>query len=60
MDNMKHGGDAGTAEAEKAETMGFLTGMLDAATHCGDNDGDGKEPAQLAGETPGEESAPGT
>lgn len=60
MDNMKNGGHAGTAEAENAETMDLLTGMLDAATHCGDNGGDGKEPAQLAGETPGEESAPGT
>ena len=42
MDNMKNGGHAGTAEAENAETMDLLTGMLDAATHCGDNDGDGK------------------
>ena len=46
MDNMKNGGHAGTAEAENAETMDLLTGMLDAATHCGDNDGDGKEPAR--------------
>lgn len=59
MDNMKNGGHAGTAEAENAETMDLLTGMLDAATHCGDNDGDGKEPAQTVKETPGEESAPG-
>ena len=29
--------------------MDLLTGMLDAATHCGDNDGDGKEPAKTAG-----------
>ena len=56
MDNMKNGGHAGTAEAENAETMDLLTGMLDAATHCGDND---KEPAQAVEETPGEESAPG-
>ena len=42
MDNMKNGGHAGTAEAENAETMDLLTGMLDAATHCGDNDGDGQ------------------
>lgn len=47
MDNMKNGGHAGTAEAENAETMDLLTGMLDAATHCGDNGGDGKEPAKL-------------
>lgn len=59
MDNMKNGGHAGTAEAENAETMDLLTGMLDAATHCGDNGGDGKEPAQAVEETPGEESAPG-
>ena len=32
MDNMKNGGHAGTAEAENAETMDLLTGMLDAAT----------------------------
>ena len=49
MDNKKNGGHAGTAEAENAETMDLLTGMLDAATHCGDNDGDGKEPAKTAG-----------
>ncbi|MBE5047192.1 hypothetical protein [Alistipes onderdonkii] len=49
MDNMKNGGHAGTAEAENAETMDLLTVMLDAATHCGDNDGDGKELAKTAG-----------
>lgn len=45
----ENGGHAGTAEAENAETMDLLTGMLDAATHCGDNGGDGKEPAKTAG-----------
>lgn len=59
MDNMKNGVHADTAEAENAETMDLLTGMLDAATHCGDNDEDDKEPAQAVEETPGEESAPG-
>ena len=49
MDNMKNGGHAGTAEAENAETMDLLTGMLDAATHCGDNGGDGKEPTFRTG-----------
>ena len=59
MDNMKNGGHAGTAEAENAETMDLLTGMLDAATHCGDNGEESKEPSQAVKETPGEESAPG-
>lgn len=52
MDNMKNGGHAGTAEAENTETMDLLTGMLDAATPCGDNDGDGKETAQPAEKLP--------
>jgi len=49
MDNMKNGVHAGTAEAENAETMDLLTGMLDAATRCGNNDEDGKEPELTAG-----------
>ena len=59
MDNMKNGVHADTAEAENTETMDLLAGMLDASTHCGDNDEDDKEPAQAVEETPGEESAPG-
>lgn len=59
MDNMKNGVHADTAEAENAETMDLLAGMLDASTHCGDNGEDSKEPAQAVEETPGEESAPG-
>ena len=59
MDNMKNGVHADTAEAEITETMDLLAGMLDASTHCGDNDEDDKEPAQAVEETPGEESAPG-
>lgn len=58
MDNMKNGVHADTAEAENTETMDLLAGMLDASTHCGDNDEDDKEPAQAVEETPGEESAP--
>ena len=54
MDNMKNGGHAGTAEAENAETMDLLTGMLDAATRCG---GDNSE--QTAEKTRAEASAPG-
>ena len=46
MDNMKNGVHADTAEAENTETMDLLAGMLDASTHCGDNDVDDKEPAQ--------------
>ncbi|MEI3539900.1 MAG: hypothetical protein V8Q45_05810 [Alistipes onderdonkii] len=42
MDNMKNGVHADTAEAENTETMDLLAGMLDAATHCGDNDEDDK------------------
>ena len=38
MDNMKNGVHADTAEAENTETMDLLAGMLDASTHCGDND----------------------
>ena len=56
MDNMKNGVHADTAEAENTETMDLLAGMLDASTHCGEDD---KEPAQAVEETPGEESAPG-
>ena len=56
MDNMKNGVHADTAEAENTETMDLLAGMLDASTHCGDNDEDDKEPAQAVEETPGEES----
>ena len=40
MDNMKNGVHADTAEAENTETMDLLAGMLDASTHCGDNDED--------------------
>ena len=56
---MKNGVHADTAEAENTETMDLLAGMLDASTHCGDNDEDDKEPTQAVEETPGEESAPG-
>ena len=45
MDNMKNGVHADTAEAENTETMDLLAGMLDASTHCGDNDEDDKESA---------------
>mgnify|MGYP001080433163 CR=1 FL=1 len=45
MDNMKNGVHADTAEAENTETMDLLAGMLDAATHCGDNDEDDKRTA---------------
>ena len=49
MDNMKNGGHADTAEAENTETMDLLAGMLDAATHCGDNDEDDKRTESTAG-----------
>ena len=58
MDNMKNGVHADTAEAENTETMDLLAGMLDASTHCGDNDEDDKEPAQAGEETPGGETPP--
>lgn len=45
MDKMKDGGHTATADAENTETMDLLTGMLDAATHCGDD----KTTAQTAG-----------
>ena len=49
MDNMKNGVHADTAEAENTETMDLLAGMLDAATHCGDNDEDDKRTAPTDG-----------
>ena len=52
MDNMKNGVHADTAEAENTETMDLLAGMLDASTHCGDNDEDDKEPAQAKNPRP--------
>ena len=59
MANMKNVLHADTAEPENTDTMDLLPGMLEASTHCGDNDEDDKEPAQAVEETPGEESAPG-
>lgn len=34
MDKKENGMQTGTAQAENRETMDFLTGMLDNATHC--------------------------
>lgn len=40
MDKKGNGMQADTAQAENRETMDFLTGMLDNATHC---DGEGTD-----------------
>lgn len=53
MDKMKNGGHTATADAENTETMDLLTGMLDAATHCGDDNEDDKQTAQAAGAAAG-------
>lgn len=58
MDNMKTAYTP-TPQKRKHGDHGSPAGMLDASTHCGDNDEDDKEPAQAVEETPGEESAPG-
>ena len=53
MDKMKDGGHTATADAENTETMDLLTGMLDAATHCGDDSDDDKTTAQTAADQDG-------
>lgn len=50
MDTKKIDKQTGSAEAENRETMDLLTGMLDAATHCGrENPGDSADTAGAAG-----------
>lgn len=55
MDKKENGMQADTAQAENRETMDFLTGMLDNATHC---DGEGTDDVEN-GTAPAEQSKEG-
>lgn len=51
MDKKENGMQAGNADTENRETMDFLTGMLDNATHCGGDSTDTAESGTAPAET---------